>query len=133
MESSFDVGQIEQVLSPWVTLVTRRVQFPDDHQVQEYHSLKLADYAAVLAVTTDGKIPLVRQYRPAQRRVTLELPSGFVDPAEEPGRACCRTPGVWKTIFGDFLRTESIPPPLLSGSRKRASRLSGFPAWNYRP
>ena len=90
MESNFDVGQIEQVLSPWVTLVTRRVQFPNEKQGQEFHSLKLADYAAVLAVTTDGKIPLVRQYRPAQRRHTLELPSGLLDPTEPPAEAAVR-------------------------------------------
>ena len=90
MESNFDAGQIEQVLSPWVTLVTRRVQFPDEAQLQEFHSLKLADYAAILAVTNQGRIPLVRQYRPAQRRFTLELPSGLLDSGEEAAEAVSR-------------------------------------------
>jgi ADP-ribose pyrophosphatase len=90
MKTNFEAGQIEQVLSPWVTLVTRRIKFPEDPQAQDFHSLKLADYAAILAVTTEGRIPLVRQYRPAQRRHTLELPSGFVDPAEEPRHAAIR-------------------------------------------
>lgn len=90
MESNFDAGQTEQVLSPWVTLVTRRVQFPESPQVQEFHSLKLADYAAVLAVNAAGQIPLVRQYRPAQKRFTLELPSGLLDAAEAPAQAAAR-------------------------------------------
>jgi ADP-ribose pyrophosphatase len=90
METDLDVSQSEQVLSPWVTLVTRRVQFPGGQRPQEFHSLKQADYVTMLAVTTDGRIPLVRQYRPALRRQTLELPSGLLDPAEEPAPAAAR-------------------------------------------
>jgi ADP-ribose pyrophosphatase len=90
MESNFETAHFEQVLSPWVTLVTRRVQAPGGVPPQEFHSFKLADYVAMLAVTTDGQIPLVRQYRPAQRRDTLELPSGLVDPHEEPAHAAAR-------------------------------------------
>lgn len=39
--------------------------------------------AAVLPVTEDGKIMLVRQYRNALDRFTLELPAGKVDSPEE--------------------------------------------------
>ena len=90
MEINFDVRQFEQVLSPWATLVTRRVQAPGGLPPQEFHSFKLADYVAMLSVTTDGQIPLVRQYRPALGRVTLELPSGLLDPSEEPAAAAAR-------------------------------------------
>lgn len=44
--------------------------------------------AAVLPVTEDGKIMLVRQYRNALDRFTLELPAGKVDFPEEPRIAC---------------------------------------------
>ena len=90
MEINFDVRQSELVLSPWATLVTRRVQAPGGLPPQEFHSFKLADYVAMLAVTADGRIPLVRQYRPALGRVTLELPSGLLDANEEPARAAAR-------------------------------------------
>jgi ADP-ribose pyrophosphatase len=90
METDVQVSKIEQVLSPWATLVTRRVQFAGEPLAQEFHSFKLADYVAMLAVTTDGKIPLVRQYRPALQRHTWELPSGLLEPAEEPARAAVR-------------------------------------------
>lgn len=44
--------------------------------------------AAVLPVTEDGKIMLVRQYRNALDRFTLELPAGKVDSPEEPRITC---------------------------------------------
>ncbi|MEN6601655.1 MAG: NUDIX hydrolase [Bryobacteraceae bacterium] len=37
------------------------------------------DCVTVLAVTADGTVPLVRQYRPALDRMSLELPSGHID------------------------------------------------------
>jgi ADP-ribose pyrophosphatase len=64
-------------LSPYVTLVERNIQLADS--VQVYHGLELADYVSILAVTVDGMVPLVRQYRPALERETLELPGGLLD------------------------------------------------------
>ena len=44
--------------------------------------------AAVLAVAEDGKIIMVRQYRNALDRYTLELPAGKVDSIDEDRRLC---------------------------------------------
>lgn len=44
--------------------------------------------AAVLPVTEDGKILMVRQYRSALNRETLEIPAGSRDSVEEPFRVC---------------------------------------------
>lgn len=44
--------------------------------------------AAVVPVTDDGKILMVRQYRNALDRYTLEIPAGKVDSPEEPRRLC---------------------------------------------
>jgi ADP-ribose pyrophosphatase len=49
-----------------------------------YYTLKLPDYASVVAITEEGRVVIVRQYRPAVDRYTLELPSGLVDPGETP-------------------------------------------------
>ncbi|MCI1665788.1 MAG: NUDIX hydrolase [Atopobiaceae bacterium] len=38
----------------------------------------------VVALTDDGKICLVRQYRTALARVTVEIPAGKLDPGEDP-------------------------------------------------
>ncbi len=42
--------------------------------------------AAVVPVTDDGKILMVRQYRNALDRYTLEIPAGGLNGADEPGK-----------------------------------------------
>jgi len=76
-------------LSPWVTLVTRLVG-RGGAEPQSYHSLEQADYVSVLAIAPDGRVPLVRQFRPAVQRVTLELPGGLMDAGEAPARVAER-------------------------------------------
>src|SRR5260370_4985607 len=57
---------------------------------EPYYSLKLPDYAAVVAITEEQQVLIVRQYRPAVGHDTLELPSGLVDAGETPGEAARR-------------------------------------------
>ena len=44
--------------------------------------------AAVVPVTDDGKILMVRQYRNALNRETLEIPAGKLDAPDEPKIEC---------------------------------------------
>ena len=44
--------------------------------------------AAVLPVLPDGRILMVRQYRPALDRYTLEIPAGKLDDPKEAGIVC---------------------------------------------
>ncbi len=46
--------------------------------------------AAVVPVMEDGRILMVRQFRNALDRETLEIPAGKLDAADEPGLACSR-------------------------------------------
>lgn len=71
-----------KTLSPYVTLVERRVEIGG--RIEAYHSLAQADYVTVLAVAADGRIPLVRQYRPALDETILELPGGLLEADETP-------------------------------------------------
>lgn len=80
--------QFERV-SPWVQLVAKAVEFHPGQQPQIYHSLAQADYVTVLAQTSNGLYPLVRQYRPAVEDWTLEFPSGLLEAGEAP-EECCR-------------------------------------------
>ena len=44
--------------------------------------------AAVVPVCDDGRILMVRQYRNALERYTLEIPAGALDAEDEPGIVC---------------------------------------------
>jgi len=77
-------------LSPWVTLVSRTVSSLRGAQPEEYHSFQQADYVGILGMLPDGRVPLVRQYRPALERETLELPGGLLEQGELPGACALR-------------------------------------------
>jgi ADP-ribose pyrophosphatase len=55
-----------------------------------YYMLEVPDYVAVVARTREGRILLVRQYRPIVGRDSIELPSGHVDVGETPEQAARR-------------------------------------------
>ena len=76
---------IDQVVfsTPWFEIVEKH---PTAGGTPHY-ALLTKDYVSVVAVTRDGRLPLVRQYRPAVGRTTLELPSGHVEDGETPEAA----------------------------------------------
>ena len=80
----------ETLLSPWVRLVRKDVEFAPGQRPETYHSLAQADYIAILARTPGGLIPIVCQYRPAVEAYTWELPAGLLEPGETPELSCRR-------------------------------------------
>jgi ADP-ribose pyrophosphatase len=83
-------GRRTHALSPWMTVVERDVAFAPGQPADTYYAVEQADYVSILAVTSDGQIPLVRQFRPALEQFTWELPAGMVDAGESPSEACRR-------------------------------------------
>ena len=77
-------------VSPWVSLIAREVEFARGAPPQTYHAVEQADYISIVALTRGGKIPIVRQYRPALEAFAWELPAGLVDPGEDPADGCRR-------------------------------------------
>ncbi len=77
-------------ISPWIELIEREVEFAESSPPELYHALGQQDYLAIVALTPDGRIPIVRQYRPALEAFTWELPAGLVDPGEDAGAAAAR-------------------------------------------
>ncbi|NOY84021.1 MAG: NUDIX hydrolase [Nitrospirae bacterium] len=55
------------------------------------------DAVGILPIDTAGNVYLVRQYRPAIKQITLEIPAGVIDPGEKPletaGRECAEEIG----------------------------------------
>ena len=65
------------------------MEFTQGAPAELYHAIGQSDYIAIVACTPDGRIPIVRQYRPALEQFTWELPAGMVDEGED-AAACCR-------------------------------------------
>jgi ADP-ribose pyrophosphatase len=76
--------------SPFVRVVEKDVDLGRRRGVETFWSVDAGRYVAVVAVTPDGRIPLVRQYRPAVETDVLELPSGAIEPGESPEAAARR-------------------------------------------
>jgi ADP-ribose pyrophosphatase len=72
--------------TPWFQILAKTLREGD----APYYSLKLPDYSSVVAVTGELQVLIVRQYRPAVERYTLEFPSGLVDPGETPAETARR-------------------------------------------
>ena len=85
-------------ISPWIEIIEREVEFSAGAAPELYHAVGQQDYIAIVARTPDGRIPIVRQYRPALERFTWELPAGMVDEGES-ADACCRRELLEETGF----------------------------------
>ena len=66
-----------------------KVELPNGH-VSGRDIIRHPGAAAVVALTSEGKIALVRQYRTALDRVTVEIPAGKLEPGEDPLAAAHR-------------------------------------------
>jgi 8-oxo-dGTP pyrophosphatase MutT (NUDIX family) len=57
---------------------------------RDFVVLESPDWVNVVPLTPDGQIVLVRQFRHGNRRLSLEVPGGMVDPGETPEHAGAR-------------------------------------------
>src|SRR6266516_2958814 len=96
-------------VSPWVSIIAREVEFSRGAAPQVYHAVEQPDYISIVALTRSGKIPIVRQYRPALEAYAWELPAGLVDPGGD--RAA------------DPQRRLSLPAPHRGAAARRTQRL----------
>jgi len=71
--------------TPWFEVLARPTP-----EGKPYYLLSLDDYVSVIALTPEGRMVLVRQYRAVVERETLELPAGHVDAGESPEQAVRR-------------------------------------------
>lgn len=72
-----------------VKVYTDDVQLPDG-AVAKWDFINHDGAAAIVPVTEDGKIVMVRQYRNALDRMTLEIPAGKLDSKTEETLACAK-------------------------------------------
>jgi len=75
---------------PWATLRTDKCEMPDGRIVEQYYVLEYPNWVNAVAITEEGKILMVRQYRHAANIVSLEIPGGVIDGDEAPEYAMRR-------------------------------------------
>lgn len=68
--------------TPWFDLVSKSLGHGEP-----YYALRMIDYVCIVALTPSHDLVLVRQYRPAVERHTLELPAGHVEKNQTPEQA----------------------------------------------
>jgi ADP-ribose pyrophosphatase len=66
------------------------VQLPDGHTLDDFYTVDAPDFVCIFPAIDDGRVLCLRSYRHGPRRVVLGLPSGYVNPGEEPLRAAQR-------------------------------------------
>lgn len=75
---------------PWATLRTDKCEMPDGRIVPAYYVLEYPNWSNAVAITEEGKILMVRQYRHAAEIISLELPGGVIEDGEAPDDAIKR-------------------------------------------
>jgi len=63
----------------WFTARKDRCEKPDGNIVEKYYVLEFPEWATAFAITEEGKILLVKQYRHALGEECIELPGGCID------------------------------------------------------
>ncbi|WP_443945949.1 NUDIX hydrolase [Pedobacter sp. AW1-32] len=72
------------VREKWATLRVDEVKLPDGVIKDDYYVLEYPNWVNAIAITEEGKIIMVRQYRHAGDIVSLEVPGGVIDGDEKP-------------------------------------------------
>ena len=69
---------------PWVELYTDTWEMPDGRVREGFHRIELPNFAVVVPITGDGRFVMIREYKPAVDRVSLNTPAGGLAPGETP-------------------------------------------------
>lgn len=75
---------------PWMTARCDMVQLPDGRVNPEYWVLEFPDWVNVIAITKEGDMVMVRQYRHALGVTEYELCAGVMEEGETPLQAARR-------------------------------------------
>jgi ADP-ribose pyrophosphatase len=85
------MGKSKEVYGcPWFRVHEETWEKRSDLTQQPFYRIESSDSVLVLAITKQGKIILVRQFRQAIRRMTLEFPAGSIEEGETPDEAASR-------------------------------------------
>jgi ADP-ribose pyrophosphatase len=67
----------------WLTVRADRCEKPDGKIIDPYYVYEFPDWVTAVALTREGKVIMVKQYRQALGETLIEIPGGCVDPSDE--------------------------------------------------
>lgn len=76
--------------APWLTVRKERCELPNGKVMEAYYTLEYPTWVTAFALTTEGKVVMVKQYRHGLGLVSIETPGGVVDDGEDPATAIAR-------------------------------------------
>jgi 8-oxo-dGTP pyrophosphatase MutT (NUDIX family) len=68
----------------WLALRSDTVELPNGRVLTPFHVIEQPDWVTAIAITTDGRVVLVEEYRHGARQAVIELPSGIHEGPGEP-------------------------------------------------
>ena len=91
----------------WLTVRRDHIRQPSGVEIKDYWVLEYPEWGNVIAITTDGRMVMERQYRHAMGRTAFEICAGCAEPGEDPLAAAKRelreetgyTGGEWRKIM----------------------------------
>ena len=75
------------------SVIRKRCRHPVRHREADFYVLESADWVNTVAVTPDGRMILVEQFRYGTEALSLEVPGGVMDLGEDPIEAAERELG----------------------------------------
>ena len=74
---------------PWLRVFADDVELPDGRQVDGFLRIESRPYAMAFAVTDNGEVPFIWEYKYGLDATDLRLPAGYLE-ADEAPEACAR-------------------------------------------
>jgi 8-oxo-dGTP pyrophosphatase MutT (NUDIX family) len=104
---TWEMLQSREIISDrWLKLTADQCRLPNGQIIDPYYVIHEKDWVHIFALTDDGRLLVVRQFRYAANVECVELPGGVIDQGEEPLAAAQRelleetgyTANTWRAI-----------------------------------
>ena len=101
-----------RVDEPFLRVRNDTVELPNGTIIENYFVREIRGFVIIAALTPDGHVVMVRQYKHGVAQITLELPAGMIDADETPAACATRElaeetgyagdpPQLLRTLFAD--------------------------------
>jgi ADP-ribose pyrophosphatase len=104
--------------SPWIRVWDEHVVLPNGAEIEGYIRTESRSFSMCFALTTDGLVPVTRQYKHGVGKKFYELPAGYLEEGESP-LECAKRELLEETGLGKG-RWEHLASLVLNSNRGNA-------------